>query len=68
MKRKICFVCSACSFYCPEAIVCEFEDIYDVPASDAGLEHVSCKECVYNSGICKDCLFLGCPECPEGLK
>lgn len=27
-------------------------------AEDMGLEKISCKECRYNTGKCKDCLFF----------
>ena len=65
MKHKPCFANVHCSYDCPNFQVDEFESYYDLPASDAGLERIKCKDCYLNSGECEDCLFQNCKECPE---
>ena len=66
MKRKSCFVNGHCCYNCPNAQIDEFEDYYDLPAQEAGLEHIKCKDCYLNSGQCEDCLFQFDPkECPD---
>ena len=66
-KRKPCFTAPQCSAAeCPNIQCDAFEERYDIPASDAGLERIKCKDCHYNTGKCKDCLFEGNPDyCPE---
>lgn len=66
-KRKPCFSAPQCSTAdCPNIQCDAFEDRYDCPASDAGLERIKCKDCYYNTGKCEDCLFQGNPDyCPE---
>ncbi len=34
-------------------------------ADDCGMEKISCKKCMYNTGLCKDCLFENEKECPK---
>ena len=34
-------------------------------ADDIGLEEISCKQCLYNSGKCEDCLFVKSKDCPK---
>ena len=68
MKRndkKHCFCNAHCAYDCPNFRIDEFEERYDLPASDAGLERVKCKECYLNSFECKDCLLQNSAECPE---
>ena len=67
MKRnhKQCFCNAHCSYDCPNFRADEFEDHFDLPASEAGLERIKCKECYLNSGECEDCLFQNSEECPE---
>ena len=66
--RKSCFACAACAFYCPNANCDLFEDLYDLPCSEAGLERISCRDCQYNSGLCCDCLFVGSIDCLETIR
>ena len=65
MKRKPCFVNAHCCYNCPNFAVDEFESYYDLPASDAGLERIKCKDCYHNTGNCEDCLFQNTEDCPE---
>ena len=65
VKKKSCFVNSHCCIDCPNFAIDEFENFYDLPASDAGLERTKCKDCHYETGLCKDCLFYNSKECPE---
>lgn len=51
-NRKSCFTCAACSFSCPNDNCDFFEDLYELPFSEAGLERISCRDCYYNSGLC----------------
>ena len=66
-KRMPCFTCCVCSTSdCPNIQCDAFEEKFDIPCSDAGLERISCKKCYYNTGICQDCLFLDNPDyCPN---
>lgn len=64
-KFKECFVNRHCCFDCPNFRVDEFEEFYDLPASEIGLERIKCKDCYFENGDCKNCLFEGYPECPE---
>lgn len=65
MKRKPCFTNGHCCYDCPNFSVDEFEEYFDLPASDAGLERIKCKDCYYNTGNCEDCLFQNTEDCPE---
>lgn len=66
MKHKSCFTNKHCCFSCPNAAADEFEEIFDIPASDAGYERIeSCKVCYLNTGECEDCLFQHSKDCPE---
>lgn len=60
-----CFVNSHCCYDCPNIAVDEFEERYDIPASDAGLERISCKNCHYQTGEREDCLFQYSKDCPK---
>ena len=65
-KHKSCFTNKYCCFSCPNAAADEFEERFDIPASDAGLERIeSCKVCYLNTGECDDCLFQNSKDCPE---
>jgi hypothetical protein len=64
-NRKPCFVNGHCAYNCPNFQCDEFEERFDLPASEAGYERIKCKDCYLNSGECKDCLFQNCKECPE---
>ena len=65
-KRKPCFTNAHCCFDCPNAAADEFEERFDIPASDAGYERIeSCKVCYLNTGECDDCLFQNSKDCPE---
>ena len=62
-KRKLCFTaCACCTGDCPNIQCDSFEERFDCPASDAGLERIKCKDCHYNTGKCEDCLFQGNPD------
>lgn len=72
-KRKHCFTSCACVTGCCPNIQCdEIEELYGIPASDAGHERIKCKDCIYNTGECEDCLFCGdadyCPDCGVKMK
>lgn len=63
--------CNAhCSFHCPEADADYIEELYGIPASDVGYEHMECNDCPYNDKHCgcDDCYFKGSSECPETEK
>lgn len=60
--------CNAhCSYDCPNAAIEEFEDYYDLPAEEAGLSRVKCKDCIYSDKRCDcdDCYFQNTPDCPR---
>ena len=60
--------CNAhCSFHCPDADANYIEETYGIPASDAGYEHMECKDCPYNDKHCgcDDCYFKDGKECPR---
>jgi len=62
-KHKQCFVNEHCSYDCPNFAIDEFEEFYDLPASEAGLERIKCKDCYLDSYECKDCyLRFDCQE------
>lgn len=63
--RHKCFVNIHCSSDCPNFAVSEFEYIYDIPASDAGLERIQCRDCHYNTGRCEDCLLSHTEVCHD---
>lgn len=65
IKHKDCFVNGHCCYDCPNFQCDEFENRYDLPVSEIGLERIECKHCYMNTGECDDCLFQGCEECPE---
>lgn len=66
MKHKSCFTNKHCCFSCQNAAADEFEERYDIPASDAGYERIeSCKVCYLNTGECEDCLFQYSKDCNE---
>ena len=56
-NRMLCFVCSACCFYCPNP------DLWEM-----GEPQIKCEECAYNSGLCEDCLFENSKECEKEKK
>ena len=62
-----CFVNAHCAFDCPNAKMEEFEDRYDIPASDAGYERIKCKDCNYFDKYCdcEDCYLMGTEDCPK---
>lgn len=66
-KRKPCFTAPQCSTAdCPNIQCDAFEEKYDCPASDAGLERIPCRLCHWNTGKCEDCLFEKNPDyCPK---
>lgn len=65
LKHKSCFTNAHCCFECPNFQCDEFEERFDLPASEVGLERIKCKDCYLNSGECEDCLFQHSKECPE---
>ena len=64
-KKKPCFENCHCCYDCPNFAIDEFENRYDIPASDAGLERTKCKDCYFETGLCEDCLLENSGECPE---
>lgn len=56
-----------CSYDCPNFAVDDFEEKYDLPASEVGLERIKCEKCGYNDSHCgcRDCFFVGSKDCPE---
>lgn len=52
---------------CPNIRCDEFEERWDVPAEDAGLERIHCKDCHYNDNYCTcdDCFLQHSKDCPE---
>lgn len=63
-ERKQCFVNYHCSFDCPNFQLDEIDDRYGFGiADDMGIERISCKQCLYNSGKCDDCLFVKSSDC-----
>ena len=52
--RMLCFTCSACCFWCPNPGL-----------EELGERQIECEECWYNTGHCKDCLFIHSPECEK---
>ncbi|MCQ2434693.1 MAG: hypothetical protein MJ062_05600 [Oscillospiraceae bacterium] len=59
-----------CSYDCPNFAVDAFEDKYDLPASEIGLERIKCKDCQYfdKNCTCDDCYFQYSKDCPENEK
>ena len=47
-----------CSYDCPNIQCDEIEERYDIPCTDAGLERVKCKQCIYNIDKCCDDCYL----------
>lgn len=65
-KQKCEHFCNAhCSFHCPNVAIDEFEDKFDIPASDAGYERIKCKDCNYYDKYCTcdDCYFMDSEYC-----
>lgn len=56
-----------CTSDCPNIRCDEFEEYYDIPASDSGYERVECKDCIYDDQHCDcdDCYFNGSEHCPK---
>ena len=52
---------------CPNIQADTFEDRFDLPASEIGLERIDCKDCWYNEKYCTcdDCLFQNSTYCQE---
>ena len=52
---------------CPSIQADAFEEKYDLPASEIGLERIPCSKCIYNDKrcTCDDCYFQGGKECPQ---
>lgn len=50
-----------CTVNCPNQTVDGFEDKWDLPASEIGLERVKCSNCNYRDSdcTCYDCYFVG---------
>lgn len=50
---------------CPNIQADTFEDRFDLPASEIGLERIDCKDCEYNDKLCgcEDCYFSGSKYC-----
>lgn len=65
MKHRDCFVNGHCAYDCPNFQVDSFEEKYDLPASEVGLERIKCKECYLNSFECADCYLKNTDMCPE---
>lgn len=68
MKAIKCeYFCNAhCSYDCPNFQVDAFEEHWDLPASEVGLERVKCKDCEYNIRHCDctDCYLYCSDDCP----
>lgn len=58
-----------CSFDCPNFEIDIFEERYDLPASEIGLERVSCKDCQYSDKNCDcdDCYFRNSENCSKEI-
>lgn len=56
-----------CTNDCPHIQCDEFEQTWDLPASEVGLERIKCKDCIYNDKHCdcNDCYFGGSKDCPK---
>ena len=63
MKRNKCFVNGHCAYDCPNFEIDTLEDYWDLPAQEAGLERIKCKECYLNTFDCEDCLFQNTDMC-----
>lgn len=64
MKKK-CFTNSHCCMDCPNTAIEAIDDRYGYGiAGDMGFEKIKCKDCIYETGECSDCLFYGDKECP----
>lgn len=59
------YTCGYCCYECPNSRIDEFEDYYDLPASEIGAERISCKECYLNDGQCDSCYFQNTEDCPN---
>lgn len=65
---KCDFFCNVhCIYDCPNLAIDEFEERYEIPASDVGCERIRCIDCQYtaNRCTCDDCYFVGCSDCPQ---
>lgn len=66
MKRMKCFTSAACSVYCPNAAIEAYDERYGYGlAEDMGYQEISCKDCMYNTGRCEDCLFYKSEDCAK---
>ena len=68
IKKCECFCNGNCSVNCPNQSVYAFEDRYDLPASEIGLETTKCRSCSYRDSdcTCYDCYFIGSKNgCPN---
>lgn len=52
---------------CPSIQADTFEDRFDLPASEIGLERIDCKDCEYNEKYCTcdDCYLICSEYCQE---
>lgn len=67
---KICknFCNYHCSFDCPNFRCDAFEDKFDLPCSEIGLERVKCKDCYFNKNLsCDDCYNKNTELCKGGV-
>ena len=65
---KICdmFCNYHCSFDCPNIACDAFEEKYDLPCSDIGLNRIKCKDCYLNhNNTCDDCYHQNTLVCKE---
>lgn len=71
MKRmhKECFTAVQCTDgRCPNAEIDMCDERYGFGiAEDIGLHETYCSRCMYNTGQCKDCLFIDNEICEEGV-
>lgn len=67
-EHRNCFVNAHCSSDCPNFDVDMVNDRYGYGiADDMGLAVVKCKDCIYNSETCDNCLFQCSKDCPSSF-
>lgn len=59
------FCNSHCEYDCPNIQIDMFEERYDLPASEIGLERITCKNCQFNIKYCdcNDCYLKNSKDC-----
>lgn len=62
-ENRCCFCNYHCSLDCPNFQVDAFEERYDLPASEIGLERTRCSACQYQTYECSDCYFENTDKC-----